>query len=148
MKKNNVEKLDKLFQHTFLIHNMPVIQVKDQNGLKVAALILLPFTDKFADTLIRNRITPEELFENISVVYDRNKKIMELSIKFKEFPYIFSKKFSEDVWSKIYSDQIASVFLWPWKQMESEEWKRYYVFSLHEEMRVSVPSCHEILTES
>lgn len=147
MKKDNVEKLDSQFSHVFKINGNSIIEVKEQSGIRVAALALFPFADDFVKALYLNQITPEELFESVSIVYERNQNIIELSIKFKDFPQVFTKKFSEAAWEKIYADEIASVYLWPPKRIYGLEWRRYYVFSLYNNMEISVPDKGRVLKD-
>lgn len=147
MKKDNVEKLDSQFSHVFKINGNSIIEVKEQSGIRVAALALLPFADDFVKALYRNRITPDELFGSVSIIYERNQNIIELSIKFKGFSQVFTKKFSETDWAKIYADQIASVYLWPPKQIAGLEWRHYYAFSLYNNMEISVPDKGRVLKD-
>lgn len=143
-RKDNLDKMDALFQQLPYIDGERIVMVKEPGGEHLPAYVLLPFRDSFVTELIRHRIRPEEMIESCRIEYVKSVEVIDVFIQIKGFPFFFEKRYSKADWQFLYGKELPDIYIWPKCQINDEKWKAYYLFtSGNGVVQVSVPESAE-----
>lgn len=124
----NAEKLEKLFHSVLKISGKSIMQIRKHGGEPVSAFAFLPFKENLVKELMENKITPDEFFEEFTVIYNAVSKCIEVKLRIKEFPYDFTKIYPEQRWSYIDKRDVCPVYIWPGIRMDAYNWNIYYTY--------------------
>lgn len=126
--KSNIEKLHCQVNHIMDIGGREMITVWESGGEELALFAFLPLRQEFVAELINYNISPEDFFEEYRAIYDKQSETIEIVMVIRNFPYWYRKVYKLSECTRISSNIMPSLYLWPQKSIKGIDWNSYYSY--------------------
>lgn len=150
-KKEHLRQLKKILPNVMSINGEnSMMSVTEAGKEEIPFMALLPFKRELIDELMERDIPAEDLLEEYSLIYDKNRKTIKVRLEFKNFTYTFDKTYAEEDCTFIDSNKLPAIYIWPGVRLKTTEWNSYYAYvgQCEKETVIEIPNAERVKYET